>query len=46
MVAIIISLTVILFQAWWRGVMVRRCLGVYKKRKDIKAKLMKIQKGK
>ena len=32
-------------QSWWRGVMVRRCLGPYRKRKDLKAKLAKIQKG-
>ena len=32
-------------QSWWRGTMVRRCLGPYKKRKDLKAKLAKIQKN-
>ena len=32
-------------QAWWRGIMVRCCLGQFRKNKVLKAKLMKIQKG-
>ena len=32
-------------QSWWRGTMVRRCLGPYRKRKDLRAKLAKIQKN-
>ena len=35
----------LLIQSWWRGTMVRRCLGPYRKRKDLKAKLAKIQKN-
>ena len=32
-------------QAWWRGIMVRHCLGQFRKNKTLKAKLMKIQKN-
>ena len=32
-------------QAWWRGIMVRHCLGQFRKNKTLKAKLMKIQKS-
>lgn len=32
-------------QAWWRGIMVRHCLGQFRKNKTLKAKLMKILKN-
>ena len=31
-------------QAWWRGIMVRSCLGQFRKNKVLRTKLMKIQK--
>ena len=31
-------------QAWWRGIMVRCCLGQFRKNKVLRTKLMKIQK--
>ena len=31
-------------QAWWRGIMVRTCLGQFRKNKVLRTKLLKIQK--
>ena len=31
-------------QAWWRGIMVRSCLGQFRKNKVLRTKLLKIQK--
>ena len=39
------STTQVKIQAWWRGIMVRHCLGQFRKNKTLKAKLMKIQKS-
>ena len=39
------ELSQVRIQAWWRGIMVRHCLGQFRKNKTLKAKLMKIQKS-
>ena len=38
------ELSAVRLQAWWRGIMVRSCLGQFRKNKVLRTKLMKIQK--